>query len=46
MDLGGGNGLGKMLEHEGQGEDGPSSKIAGVDGLSPGEYHGAKTGAL
>ena len=35
-----------MLAHKGQGEAGPSSKIAGVDGLSTGVYHGAKTGAV
>ena len=46
MTLGGCDGLGKVLAHEGQCESGPSSKIAGVDGLIPGGYHGAKTGEV
>ena len=46
MALGGGDGLGQVISYEGQGEAGPSSKIAGVDGLSTGVYHGAKTGAV
>ena len=41
MALGGGDCLGKVLAHEDQGEAGPSGKISGVDGLSPGGYHGA-----
>ena len=46
MAIGGGNGLGKLLAYEGQGEAGPSSKIAGVNGLCPGGYHGAITDAV
>ena len=46
MALGGGNGLGKVLMYEGQREAGPSSRIAGVNGLFPGGYNGTKTGAM
>ena len=46
MALGGGDGLGKVLAHEGRGEAGPNSKIDGANGLSSGGYHGAKTGAV
>ena len=46
MALGGGNGLGQVISYEGQGEAGPSSKIAGVDGLCPGGDNGAKAGAV
>ena len=46
MALGGGYCLGKVLAHKGQGEAGTSGKIASVDGLSPGGYHGSKTGAV
>ena len=46
MALGGGNGLGQVISYEGQGEAGPSSKIAGVDGLCPGGDNGAKTGTV
>ena len=44
--LGGGNGLGNLLAHEGRGESGPSGVIAGVDGLIPGGDRGAKTGVV
>ena len=46
MALGGGDGLGQMLTYEGQGEAGPSRKIAGVGGLCPGGYNGDKTGVV
>ena len=46
MALVGGDGLGQVLTYEGQGESGPSSKISGVDGLCPGGYNMAKTGAV
>ena len=46
MSLGGGNGLGMVLVHEGRGEACPSGEIDGVDGLSLGGYHRAKTGAV
>ena len=46
MALGGVYSLGKVLEHEGQGDAVPSGKIAGVDGLSSGGYHGDKIGAV
>ena len=46
MALGGGDGLGQMLTYEGQGEAGPSSKIAGINDLCPGGDHGSKTGAV
>ena len=46
MALGSGNCLGNVFAHKGQGEAGPSGKIAGVDGLSPGGDHGVKTGAV
>ena len=46
MALGGGGGLGKVLAHEVKGESGPSSKISGIGGLSPGRDHGDKTGAV
>ena len=46
MAIGGGDVLGKVSVHEGRGEAGPSSKIDGINGLSPGEDHRAKTGAV
>ena len=46
MALGGGDGLGEVIVHEGRGEAGPSIEIPGIDGLSPGGDHGAKTGAV
>ena len=46
MCLGGSNGLGQVLTYKGRGEAGPSTKIAGVDGIFPGGDNGAKTGAV
>ena len=46
MDLGGGDGIGQMIAYEGRGEAGPSSKIAGVNGIFPGGDNGDKTGAV
>ena len=46
MAIGGGGGLGQVLVYEGQGEAGPSSKIAGVDSLFPGGGNGAKTSVV
>ena len=46
MALGSGDGLGQVFTYKGQGESGPISKIAGVNGLYPGGDNGAKTGAV
>ena len=46
MALGGGDGLEQVLAYEGRGDAGPSSKIAGVDGLCPGGDHRAKKGTV
>ena len=46
MTLGGGDGLGQVLTYKGRVEAGPSSKTASFNGLCPGGYNGAKTGAV
>ena len=46
MDLDGGDCLRKVLAHNGRDKAGQISKIAGVDGLSPGGDHGAETAAV
>ena len=46
MDLGVGNGIGQVLTYKGRGEAGPSSKIAGVNGIFPVADKGAKSGVV